>query len=89
MPYRYYEATHHELDPNLGEYSRLEWAQGIPVVGELVPMGSDRFWEVVAVDEFRLEEQTPPEARGRPRCVSQPLRFARRGFTRAIALSED
>lgn len=23
---------------------------------------ADRFWEVVAVDEFRLEEQTPPEA---------------------------
>lgn len=61
MPYRYYEATHHELDPKLGEYSRLEWAQGIPVVGELVPMGSERIWEVVAVDEFRLEEQTQPE----------------------------
>ena len=61
MPYRYYEATHHELDSNLGEYSRLELAQGIPVVGELVQMGSDHIWEVVAVDEFRLEEQTQSE----------------------------
>ncbi len=76
MPYRYYEATHHELNPKLGEYSRLEWAQGIPVEGELVPMGSaivaskerriDRIWEVVAVDEFRLEEQTQPEFEADP-----------------------
>ena len=27
---------------------------------------ADRIWEVVAVDEFRLEEPTPPEARSRP-----------------------
>ncbi len=40
--------------------------------------------EVVAVDEFRLEEPTPPEARGRPRCISQSLRFAIREFTGAI-----
>jgi hypothetical protein len=66
MPYRYYEATHHELDPKLGEYSRLEWAEGIPVLGELVPMGSERIWEVVAVDEFRLEEQTQPEFEADP-----------------------
>lgn len=76
MPYRYYEATHHELNPKLGEYSRLEWAQGIPVEGELVPMGSDseaskersadHIWEVVAVDEFRLEEQTQPEFEADP-----------------------
>lgn len=59
-------ATHHELDPKLGEYSRLEWAQGIRVAGELVPMGSDRLWEVVAVDEFRLEEQTQPEFEADP-----------------------
>ena len=75
MPYRYYEATHHELNPKLGEYSRLEWAEGIPVEGELVPMGSeseallrsaDRIWEVVAIDEFRLEEQTQPEFEADP-----------------------
>ena len=61
MPYKYYEATHHELDPKVGEYVRLEWATKIPVVGEKVGLGSNRLWEIVAVDNFRLAEQTQPE----------------------------
>lgn len=61
MPYRYYEATHYELDPKLGEYACLKWALEIPVVGEMAQMGSDRIWEVVAVDNYRLAEQTQPE----------------------------
>ncbi len=61
MPYRYYEATHHQFNPQLGEYTRLEWAEGIPVKGECVAIGSERSWEVVAIDEFRLEAQTQPE----------------------------
>lgn len=66
MPYRYYEATHHELNPKFGEYTRLEWAEGVPVRGERVSLGGDRLWEVVAVDEFRLEEQTQPEFEADP-----------------------
>ena len=45
------------------------------VARSLASMGSDRIWEVVAVDEFRLEEQTQPEVKGRLGCVSQPMRF--------------
>jgi hypothetical protein len=61
MPYRYYEATHHELDPKQQEYTRLDWAIETPVVGEPVQFGGNRLWKIVAVDEYKLAEQTQPE----------------------------
>ena len=61
MPYRYYEATHHDIEPKLGESTRIQWAEKVPIVGEHALLGSHRFWEIVAVDEFRVEEQTQPE----------------------------
>ncbi|GAA6615515.1 hypothetical protein [Scytonema sp. NUACC26] len=61
MPHRYYEATHHELDPTRGEYTRLDWTPELPSVGEIVRFGSARPWKIVAVDEYKLAEQTQPE----------------------------
>ncbi len=48
MPYRYYEATHHDLNPKLGEYTRLEWAEGVPILGEDTQL-RHRSWEIVAL----------------------------------------
>ncbi len=61
MPYIYLEATHHEFDPKLGEYARLVWTPARTNVGESVTVNGQRLWKVVAIDEYRLVEQTQPE----------------------------
>ena len=61
MPYIYLEATHHEFDPQLAEYAHLIWTRAIPHLGERVTINEQRFWEVVAIDKYRLVEQTQPE----------------------------
>jgi hypothetical protein len=61
MSYSFFEATHQELNPAIGEYTRLEWTRENPQTGRKLSLGAERIWTVIAIDEYRLTEKTQPE----------------------------